>query len=119
MADADAVREPGLPAALPAGPPAALSAPAEASVMSLADHLGELRTRIFKTIAAVLAFGAIGYWRSGAIIDLLRSPIGDRKLVSLSAGGPFFLYLKVALVVGIILGMPRSEEHTSELQSRE
>lgn len=110
MADADAVREPGLPAgppgALPAGPPAALSAPAEASVMSLADHLGELRTRIFKTIAAVLAFGAIGYWRSGAIIDLLRSPIGDRKLVSLSAGGPFFLYLKVALVVGIILGMP-------------
>jgi sec-independent protein translocase protein TatC len=127
MADADAVREPGLPARIPAapeppsatpsgsasgppgtpgGPPAALSAPAEASVMSLADHLGELRTRILKTILAVLAFGVVGYWRSGAIIDLLRSPIGDRKLVSLSAGGPFFLYLKIALVVGIILGMP-------------
>jgi len=126
MADADAVREPGLPARVPAapephappagsasgptgssaGPPAALSAPGEASVMSLADHLGELRTRIFKIIAAVLAFGVVGYWRSGAIIDLLRSPIGDRQLISLSAGGPFFLYLKISLVVGIILGMP-------------
>jgi sec-independent protein translocase protein TatC len=123
MADADAVREPGLPARVPAAPgapvttdstptappsvpPTAPSAPAEPAVMSLADHLGELRTRILKTILAVLAFGVIGYWRSGAIIDLLRSPIGDRKLVSLSAGGPFFLYLKVALVVGIILSMP-------------
>jgi sec-independent protein translocase protein TatC len=124
MADADAVREPGLPARIPAAPeppepdpstgpgsapassPASMNPPAEASVMSLADHLGELRTRIFKTIAAVLALGIVGYWRSGAIIDLLRSPIGDRKLISLSAGGPFFLYLKIALVVGIILGMP-------------
>jgi len=74
--------------------------------MSLADHLGELRTRIVKILAAVVACAAVGYWRSGAIIDLLRTPIGDRKLVSLSAGGPFFLYLKIALVVGIILAMP-------------
>jgi sec-independent protein translocase protein TatC len=123
MADADAVREPGLPATVPvapgapvttgssptsppAAPPTAPSASAEPAVMSLADHLGELRTRILKTLAAVVAFGAIGYWQSGRIVDLLRSPIGDRQLISLSASGPFFLYLKIALVVGIILGMP-------------
>jgi sec-independent protein translocase protein TatC len=123
MADADAVREPGLPARVPAAPeapvttdstpatpptapPTAPSAPAEPAVMSLADHLGELRTRILKTLAAVVGFGVIGYWQSGRIVDLLRSPIGDRPLISLSASGPFFLYLKIALVVGIILGMP-------------
>jgi sec-independent protein translocase protein TatC len=123
MADADAVREPGLPAKVPAAPgapvttdstpttpptapPTAPSAPAEPAVMSLADHLGELRTRILKTLAAVVAFGVIGYWQSGGIVDLLRSPIGDRDLISLSASGPFFLYLKIALVVGIMLGMP-------------
>jgi sec-independent protein translocase protein TatC len=122
MADADAAREPGLPALTPApahAPPAqplgtgrtpptqpVVTDAADASVMSLADHLGELRTRIVKILAAVVAFAAVGYWRSGAIIDLLRTPIGDRKLVSLSAGGPFFLYLKIALVVGIILAMP-------------
>ena len=123
MADADAVREPGLPARVaaapgapvttdpapttpPTTPPTAPSAPAEPAVMSLADHLGELRTRILKTLAAVVAFGVIGYWQSGRIVDLLRSPIGDRQLISLSASGPFFLYLKIALVVGIMLGMP-------------
>ena len=123
MADADAVREPGLPARVPAAPgapvttdstatapptvpPTAPSAPAEPAVMSLADHLGELRTRILKALAAVVAFAVIGYWQSGRIVDLLRSPIGDRQLISLSASGPFFLYLKIALVVGIILGMP-------------
>ena len=123
MADADAVREPGLPARVqaapgapvttdstpttpPTAPPTAPSAPAEPAVMSLADHLGELRTRILKTLAAVVAFGVIGYWQSGRIVDLLRSPIGDRDLISLSASGPFFLYLKIALVVGIMLGMP-------------
>jgi sec-independent protein translocase protein TatC len=127
MADADAVREPGLPARVPAAPgapvttdstptppstappmapPTAPSASAEPAVMSLADHLGELRTRILKALAAIVAFGAIGYWQSGRIVDLLRTPIGDRQLISLSASGPFFLYLKIALVVGIILGMP-------------
>src|SRR6266516_6053037 len=123
MAHADAVREPGLPARVPAAPgapvmtdstpatqptapPTAPSVPAEPAVMSLGDHLGELRTRILKTLAAVVAFGFIGYWQSGRIVDLLRSPIGDRQLISLSASGPFFLYLKIALVVGIILGMP-------------
>jgi sec-independent protein translocase protein TatC len=117
MADADAVREPGLPAMIPGrdppapigtgpGPSAAPSVTAGGEAMSLADHLGELRSRLFKVIAAIVAFAVVGYWRSGAIIDLLRAPIGSRQLVSLSAGGPFFLYVKVALVTGIILAMP-------------
>jgi sec-independent protein translocase protein TatC len=123
MADADAVREPGRSALVPgqagapqSATPSVTPPPAQTpgapvtvddgTVMSLVDHLGELRTRLLKAILAILAFAAIGFWRASAIVDLLRTPIGDRKLVSLSAGGPFFLYLKVALVVGIILGMP-------------
>src|SRR6266566_9988155 len=117
MADADAVREPGLPAMIPGrdppapidtgpGPSTSPSLTAGGEAMSLADHLGELRSRLVKIIAAIVAFAVVGYWRSGAIIDLLRSPIGGRQLVSLSAGGPFFLYVKVALVSGIILAMP-------------
>ena len=104
---------PSVPAvsSVPGGPqppaPSAGSPPADdGTVMSLVDHLGELRTRIIKSILAVVVFAAIGFWRATAIVDLLRSPIGDRQLVSLSAGGPFFLYLKISLVVGLILGMP-------------
>src|SRR5438874_4159920 len=121
MADADAIREPGRSGLVPgqAGAPAdssptpqptptpgVPSAPAKETVMTLVDHLGELRSRLLKAVVAVVAFAAIGFWRASAIVDLLRSPIGDRRLVSLSAGGPFFLYIKVSLVVGLILGMP-------------
>ena len=35
--------------------------------------------------------------------------IGDRHLVSLSAGGPFFLYVKIGLVTGIILAVTVSQ----------
>lgn len=108
MAEADAARQAGAPAPVAPTPGSAapLSPPADETTMSLVDHLNELRSRIVKTVAAILAFSVLGYLRAGAIIDLLRSPIGDRKLVSLSAGGPFFLYIKIALIVGIILGMP-------------
>lgn len=113
--------EGGLPAIVPAGPsplapdapslPAASGAPpvgpadAEAT-MSLVDHLGELRTRLFKSILAIVVFSIVGYWRTGAIIDLLRTPIGSRQLISLSAGGPFFLYIKISFIVGLILALP-------------
>jgi sec-independent protein translocase protein TatC len=124
MADADAVGvAPGqsgsptgaAPPPHPAPPPRPAATPTpgapagvadESTVMSLVDHLGELRSRLVKAILAVVVFSAIGFWRASAITDLLRSPIGNRQLVSLSAGGPFFLYLKIALVVGLILGMP-------------
>jgi sec-independent protein translocase protein TatC len=114
LADVDLTREGGLPGIVPAGPAplqpapdAPPAAPVEAEgTMSLVDHLGELRTRLFKSILAIVVFGIVGYWRSGAIIDLLRGPIGDRQLVSLSAGGPFFLYVKISFVVGLILALP-------------
>jgi sec-independent protein translocase protein TatC len=74
--------------------------------MTLVDHLGELRGRLLRTIIAIVVLSAVGFWRASALVDLLRSPIGNRQLISLSAGGPFFLYIKIALVTGIILGMP-------------
>ncbi|MHB8459784.1 MAG: twin-arginine translocase subunit TatC [Candidatus Limnocylindrales bacterium] len=109
MADADAAREAGAPAPRTIAPDPGLPPPADRvdePAMSLVDHLTELRNRVFKTVAAILVLSVVGYLRAGAIIDVLRGPIGDRKLVSLSAGGPFFLYIKIALVVGLILGMP-------------
>ena len=91
MADADALREPGV-TGLPESPPPA-APPADETVMSLVDHLGELRTRIFRSIIAVAVASTIGFY--------FATP-----LQVLGVGDAFFIQVKIALVVGIILAMP-------------
>ena len=106
MADADALRDPagGVPAP-PAAPPT--SAPADDSVMSLVDHLSELRSRLFRAILAVAVASVVGFAVSDPIIALLAAPIpGDAPLYFTGLGDAFVIKLKVAVVVGIILAMP-------------
>ena len=56
-----------------------MSPSADDTAMTLVDHLGELRNWLVKTILAIVVSAAIGFWqRTGAIIDVLRTPIGDR-----------------------------------------
>jgi len=121
MADAEALRE-GVPSRLPAAPDSILPAPAapppvapapiapaptaEEKVMTLVDHLSELRRRIFICIAAVVAGSAVGYVFSGQLFHILKSPIGDLPLNFMSPGEAFFIYIKLSLVVGIVLAMP-------------
>jgi hypothetical protein len=60
MADADALLEPGV-SGVPATPdPAPATPPADESVMSLVDHLGELRSRLFKALIAIGIGSVIG-----------------------------------------------------------
>ena len=131
MADADALREAGVPGRLPvaadsallvpalgsltpspaASPPAA-APPAEEHVMTLVDHLSELRRRIFICIAAVVVGSGVGFYFSGQIVSLLKGPLppglnGEERVLNfLAPGEAFFIYVKLAMVVGIILAMP-------------
>ena len=70
MADADALRDAGL-TGVPATPdpvPPPAAAPGDDSVMSLVDHLGELRTRLFRSILAVAVGSIVGfYYRSRSV----------------------------------------------------
>ena len=104
MADADALREPGV-TGLPESPPPA-APPAEETVMSLVDHLGELRTRIFRSIIAVAVASTIGFYFATPIREFLQRPLGGIPLQVLGVGDAFFIQVKIALVVGIILAMP-------------
>ena len=111
MADADALRETGV-ASLPAGsesgsaPPPAV-APSDGSVMSLIDHLGELRTRLFRSILAVAVGAVLGFAVSDQAISILRSPIpSDSPLYFTGLGDAFVIKVKIAIVIGIILAMP-------------
>lgn len=73
--------------------------------MSLVDHLGELRTRIFRTLLAIVVGSVVGFYFAEPIIRLLAAPAGGR-LLNLAPGDAFAIYLRVAVVVGIVLAMP-------------
>jgi sec-independent protein translocase protein TatC len=110
MADADAVRGAGLPDRLTSGSPSGSGLPAAEpeKVMTLVDHLTELRTRIVRSILAVLVGSAIGFSQVTRIRDVLIAPLPDDHeiLQVLGPGDAFGIALKISIVVGIILAMP-------------
>ena len=112
MADVDIPREGGdalLPVLSAAVPPPSVEAPpprADAAVMPLFDHLAELRRRIAVALLAIVAGTVVGFVFGQQIIELLKRPYGDAPLLLLAPGEGFFITLKVAIVVGIVMGMP-------------
>jgi len=75
-------------------------------VMPLVDHLGELRSRLVKTFLAVVAGAAVGFFFADRIIAFLVTPLPTGQVIVLGPGDAFFIHLKIAAVVGIILAMP-------------
>jgi len=109
MADADALRDVGAPGRPPSEPPppTPVRAADDASVMTLIDHLSELRWRVFKSLLAVAVGGVLGFALSEKVIEILAAPIPiDGPLVFTGLGDAFAIRLKIAIVIGIILAMP-------------
>jgi sec-independent protein translocase protein TatC len=103
MAEADALREAGV-----SGGPPGVAGTEDGSVMSLVDHLGELRTRIFRSLLAVVAGSVLGFASASRIIEFLVLPLpeGGRELQVLDPSGAFLINLRIAVVVGVIVAMP-------------
>jgi sec-independent protein translocase protein TatC len=117
MADADAVRGAGVPDRLPApdqtvgtGPaaPGPEAAPAGGGVMTLVDHLTELRSRLIRCILAIAVGTAVGFLAAPTIRKWLVQPLppDHQVLIVLGPGDAFAVTLRIAVVVGIILAMP-------------
>jgi sec-independent protein translocase protein TatC len=89
-------------------PPA--SPPEEQGVMSLVDHLSELRRRLFISILAVVIGGAVGFYLAGDVQRLLLQPLQaanpGTQVQFLTVSGGFFLYMKISFVFGVIIGLP-------------
>ena len=81
-------------------------APLEPATMTLVDHLAELRRRIAISIVAIGLGSVIGFLLAEPIIKLLLTPLPDAEVVFLTLGGGFFVYLRVAIVVGLLLALP-------------
>lgn len=111
MADADAIRDAGLPVPMTtpqADPPADSPTPSSApgAEMTLVDHLTELRDRIIKVLAVVVVTSLVGFYFATPIIGILVAPLPNTQLQYTGLGDAFFINVKIAIVVGIILAMP-------------
>src|SRR5512146_3242497 len=110
MADAETLREAGVPA-LPVAPepgsnPPGVTTTTDESVMSLMDHLGELRTRLFRSILAVVVGSVVGFYFATSIRNFLLDPLPKHEVQVLGIGDAFIIQVKIAMVVGVILAMP-------------
>jgi sec-independent protein translocase protein TatC len=83
--------------------------------MPFLDHLEELRWRILWSLISIVVGSVIGFLliRYFDVLELLIQPIRaaipddpDFKLIYLSPADPFFITLKLSVVVGVILAFP-------------
>jgi len=111
MADTDAVRGAGLPDRLPGIQTPSEPVPPAAQperVVTLVDHLTELRNRIIRAVAAIIAGTVVGFFVADAIKRVLVAPLpaSALPLQVLAPGDAFSIQVRIAVVVGIILAMP-------------
>jgi sec-independent protein translocase protein TatC len=108
MTDIDALREGGVPERLPTPPSPApgASAPESEKVMSLVDHLGELRTRVIRSILAVAIGSAIGFYVAPQVRTTMILILPSGQVQALGPGDAFAITLRISVVIGIILAMP-------------
>jgi sec-independent protein translocase protein TatC len=108
MAEADAIRDPATTPATPGALEVATPAVADGEkVMTLVDHLTELRNRLVVTIVVIAIGSAVGFILAPQIISILKAPLSiDKPLVFTGLGDAFFIYLKIAIVFGVIVAMP-------------
>src|SRR3990172_10926402 len=76
--------------------------------MSFMAHLGEMRTRIVRSLIGVLVGLAITLPFSQRIVDYLAAPVraSGRNLVFLALTHAFWVQMKVALIAGLFVAAP-------------
>ncbi|MEP7158204.1 MAG: twin-arginine translocase subunit TatC [Chloroflexota bacterium] len=78
----------------------------EGAVMSLVEHLSELRIRIVKVILAIVAGSLVGFYFNRQIRDFLLLPLPSHTVQVLNPGDAFSITVRIALITGVIVAMP-------------
>ena len=76
------------------------------TTMPIMAHLEELRQRLIKAAVALLITTAISFVFAEQIIEILKQPMGEARLVFLKPTDSIANFMKVSLVSGATLAMP-------------
>jgi len=74
--------------------------------MPIISHLEELRVRLIRATLALAITTAISFVFSEQIIEILKQPMGDARLVFLKPTDSISNFMKVSLIAGATLAMP-------------
>ena len=72
--------------------------------MPLTSHLEELRSRIIKSLLAIVFGSGVAYFFLDEITNFLTAPVG--KLYYMQPGEAFFTYLKIDIATGFLIALP-------------
>jgi hypothetical protein len=78
----------------------------QAGMMTVVEHLDELRTRLFRCIGYVAVGLVAGLFLAKQILRLLEEPAGNISFQALSLEEPVLVFFKVAFYAGIIFASP-------------
>ena len=76
------------------------------TAMPIMAHLEELRRRLIKAALALVITTAISFVFAEQIIEILKQPMGDARLVFLKPTDSISNFMKVSLISGVTLAMP-------------
>ena len=74
--------------------------------MSLIDHLEELRSRIIKSVAAILVATLAAFFLSDMLLNVLLLPSGGLQLKAFGIMDGFMIKWHIALYTGIVIAFP-------------
>src|SRR5260370_20024585 len=79
--------------------------------MSFLEHLDELRKRIVRSFIAIAVCVGAGFYWLNQIVDFILAPTRKAlpagvKLIYTQPGEAFWLYVQIALIMGVVLAAP-------------
>lgn len=72
--------------------------------MPLTAHLEELRSRIIKSLLAIVFGSCVAWFFLDTITEFLTAPVG--KLYYMKPGEAFFTYVKIDITAGFLIALP-------------
>ena len=74
--------------------------------MSILEHIEELRQRLLRAVIALFVGSVIGTFFATPVLKMLIEPLGDQVPQALSPTEAPAIFLKIAVLIGIVIAMP-------------